>query len=120
MKTSSRDPVKESYWREIIQRQRQSGKNQTQFCREEGLADDKFSYWKRALLKRQKEKKLPSIEGNKVGVPFVPVNIQSNLSFTNKGNVEQIEISKIAVRIAANIDKTTLACILQSLDKSQC
>ena len=115
MTIGSRDLRKEKYWREIIDRQRQSGKNQSQFCRDEGLADDKFSYWKKVLNKRYKDNKPTPAPENKIAIPFVPLNISDNLDFTNQQNAEQIEISKIVLRISANADKTTIACILQSL-----
>ena len=115
MATSSRDLTKEKYWQEIIEQQKQSGKNQTQFCKDKGLADDKFSYWKKVLNKRNKEKKPIPTSDNKITIPFVPLNISDNLNFTNHQGAEQIEISKIVLRISANTDKSTLASVLQSL-----
>jgi len=115
MTTGSRDLKKEKYWQEIIERQRQSGKNQSQFCKDEGLASDKFSYWKKVLNKRYKAKNLTPPLENKINIPFVPLNIQDNFELTNKQNSEQIEICKIVLRISSNPDKSTLACILQSL-----
>jgi hypothetical protein len=115
MTTGSRDFNKENYWREIIDRQRQSGKNQSQFCKDEGVADDKFSYWKKVLAKRQKEKKPTQIPDNKINIPFVPLTLQDNFDFTSNQNAEQIEICKIVLRISAHTDKSTLTCILQSL-----
>lgn len=115
MGAGKRDLRKEQYWQEIIERQRQSGKNQTQFCKDEGLAGDKFSYWKKVLSKRYKEKKpAPAIE-NKINIPFVPLNISGNLDFNDQQKRGQIEISKIVLRISANTDKTIIASILQSL-----
>ena len=115
MTTGSRDLKKEEYWQEIIGRQRQSGKNQSQFCMDEGLASDKFSYWKKVLNKRYKAKKPTQLLDNKINIPFVPLTVQDNFDFTNNQNSEQIEICKIVLRISANTDKSTLACILQSL-----
>jgi len=115
MTTGSRDLTKEKYWLETIERQRQSGKNQSQFCKDKGLASDKFSYWKKVLTKRYKEKKPAPALKHKTAIPFVPLNISDNFDFTNQQNSEQIEISKIVLRISANADKTTIACILQSL-----
>lgn len=115
MAAGKRDVRKEQYWQETIERQRQSGKNQTQFCRDEGIAGDKFSYWKKALDRRYKAKKpMPTLE-KEVTIPFVPLNISGNLDFANRENADQIEISKIILRISANTDKSTIACILQSL-----
>ena len=116
MASNKRDLKREAYWREIIDRQKQSGKNQSQFCRDESITDHKFCYWKGVLTKRQKEKKPTPPPENKITIPFVPLNIQDNFDFAAEQNsAEQIEISKIVLRISANTDKSTLACILQSL-----
>jgi hypothetical protein len=113
--SNKRDLKREAYWQEIIDKQKQSGKSQTQFCRDENITDHKFCYWKSALAKRQKAKKPTQLPDNKINIPFVPLNVQSNFDFTNNQNTEQIEISKIILRISANTDESTLACILQSL-----
>ncbi len=115
MTTGSRDLNKEKYWQEIIERQRKSGKNQSQFCRDESLASDKFSYWKKVLNKRYKEKKPTPPPENKINIPFVPLTLQDNFDFKSDQNSDQIEICKIVLRISAHTDKSTLACILQSL-----
>lgn len=115
MASNQRDLKREAYWQEIIDRQKQSGKSQSQFCRDEGVSDSKFCYWKSTLTKRQKTKKPAQLPDNKVNIPFVPLTVQDNFDFTNSQNSDQIEISKIVLRISANTDKSTLACILQSL-----
>jgi len=92
MAIGGRDLTKEKYWQEIIERQRRSGKNQSQFCKDEGLASDKFSYWNKVLNKRYKDKKLTLPPDNKINIPFVPLNVQSNFEFPNNQNAEQIEI----------------------------
>jgi hypothetical protein len=113
--SNKRDLKREAYWQEIIDRQKQSGKSQSQFCRDEEITDHKFSYWKSALTKRQKAKKPTQLPDNKIDIPFVPLTVQDNFDFTSNQNAEQIEICKIVLRISANTDKSTLACILQSL-----
>ena len=115
MASNKRDLKREAYWQEVIDRQKQSGKSQSQFCRDEEITDHKFSYWKNALAKRQKAKKLTQLPDNKINIPFVPLTVQDNFDFTNSQNSEQIEISKIVLRISANTDQATIACILQSL-----
>jgi hypothetical protein len=114
-----RDLKKEKYWQEIIERQRESGKSQTQFCKDEGLTDHQFVYWKGVLAKRQKTKHQakPLLE-DKADLPFVTLKVP-DIDFTNNRDfAQQIEISKITFRISAGTDKSTLACILQSLEKA--
>jgi hypothetical protein len=114
-----RDLKKEKYWQEIIERQRESGKSQTQFCKDEGLTDHQFVYWKGVLAKRQKTKHQakPLLE-DKADLPFVTLKVP-DIDFTNNRDfAQQIEISKITFRISASTDKSTLACILQSLEKA--
>ena len=120
MANGMKDLKKEKYWQEIIERQKESGKSQTQFCKDEGLADSTFCYWKGVLAKRQKVKNQakPSLE-NKVALPFVTLKVPDSVDFNSKRDpAEQIEISKIVLRISASTDNSTLACILQSLEQA--
>jgi len=117
--TSNRDLDKEKHWQGIIERHRQSGKSISQFCKDEGLVNSRFYYWQSTLTKRQKNKSRPKPPEDKVDIPFVPLSLPSNIDFSNRQNsAEQIEISKIILRISANTDNATLVCILQSLEKA--
>jgi hypothetical protein len=114
--TSNRDLEKQKRWQGIVDKQKQSGKSPSQFCKDEGLIDNQFYYWRSIIAKRQKEKKPIQPPEGKPVIPFVPLSIAGNFDFaTQQNSAEQIEISKIIVRISANTDKSTLACILQSL-----
>ena len=118
MPNSSRDLKKEKHWQEIIDRQIQSEKSQAQFCKDEGLNVKQFYSWKGVLTKRQKIKRQPNPLEDKMPLPFVALKVP-DIDFSHKPNsVEQIEISKIVLRISAGTDKSTLACILQSLEKA--
>jgi len=115
---SNRDLKKEKYWQEIIDRQIESGKSQAQFCKDEGLNANQFYSWRSILTKRQKIKSQPKPLEDKMPLPFVALKVP-DIDFTrNHNSAEQIEISKIVLRISTNTDKSTLACILQSLEKA--
>jgi transposase len=47
-----RDLAKERYWREIVERQRQSGLSVRGFCRREGVSEPGFHGWRRELTLR--------------------------------------------------------------------
>jgi transposase-like protein len=118
--TGMRDLKKEKRWLEIVEKYKVSGKRCSQFCKDEGVNKDQFYYWRSTLAKRQKEKSQTKPLENKNDIPFVPLNLPNNLDFSSwpSNTPEQIEISKVVFRISANTDKSTLACILQSLEKA--
>jgi transposase-like protein len=119
MSTGNRDLKKEKRWLEIVEKYKVSGKSCSQFCKDEGVPKDQFYYWRGTLAKRQKEKNKIEWTKNTVDIPFVPLNLPDNVDLSSRQNpAEQIEISKIILRVSANTDKATLACILQSLDKT--
>jgi len=119
MSVANRDLEKEKYWLGIIDKYKGSGKSCSQFCKDEGVKADNFYYWRKILSKRQKEKNKIQPPENKVNIPFVPLSLPKDHDFSSwQNSTEQIEISKIVLRISANTDKSTLACILQSLEKS--
>jgi hypothetical protein len=117
--SGNRDLKKEEYWSEIIERHKRSGKSISQFCQDEGLADNRFYYWESTLAKRRKEKNHNKPPENKIDIPFVPLKVPDNFDLSSKQDATgQIEISKIVLRISANVDQSTLTCILQSLEKA--
>jgi transposase-like protein len=112
------DLNKEKRWQEIIQRQKESGKSQAQFCNEQGLIPHQFSYWKKALERRAG--KHPNKKKQDLG--FVPLKLSQSLEPADKNHsdsAERIEISKITVRMSIS-DKAALTCVLRSLDMTGC
>lgn len=116
---SNRDIEKEKKWQEIIGRQKLSGKGIVEFCKSEGLRDNQFYYWRGILAKRHKKKSQPEKNENKIDIPFVPLNITDPVHLIDHHNKpEELQISKIILRIPSNCDKSILANILQSLEKA--
>lgn len=114
------DLDKENRWREILQQQKLSGKSQAKFCKEHQLIPHQFSYWKKVLKRRGKNQANPSKKKQDPG--FVSLKLTQPVELSSGNNVfssEQIEISKIVVRMSA-ADKSTLACVLRSLDTAGC
>jgi hypothetical protein len=113
-----KDLKKEKHWQEIIDRQIESGKSQAQFCKDEGLNVNQFYSWKGILTKRQKIKRQPKPLEDKMPLPFVALKVPDTEFSSKRDSAQQIEISKIVFRMPACTDKSTLACILQSLEKA--
>ncbi len=115
------DVNKENRWREILQQQRLSGKSQAEFCKEHQLIPHQFSYWKKALFKRDSSQH-KSVKKKQNNPGFVSLKLSQPVESTSRNNIssfEQIEISKIVVRMSVT-DKAALACVLRSLDMAGC
>ena len=71
---------RESYWREIMTRQAESGLNGAQFCQRESLSSPSFYSWKRKLRERDAGGELNGTEnsGASTRSRFVPVQIEPN------------------------------------------
>jgi transposase-like protein len=109
------DRDKENRWRELIEQQKRSGKSQSEFCKELGLRDNQFSYWKKAFIRRSK-KQIHSPK-KKTTPPFVSLKLPEPIICDNKSDfnlAQYIEINKITVRIS-KAEENILACILRSL-----
>lgn len=52
MSSSEGTPAKETWWREILGRQVASGLSVRAFCRQEGIGEASFYYWRRAIRTR--------------------------------------------------------------------
>src|SRR5688572_14712818 len=49
MANHQRDPAKEAYWGEVIERQASSGLSMREFCRHEGVAERSLHAWGRTI-----------------------------------------------------------------------
>ena len=61
-----RDPGKEAFWREVVQRQRAGGLSVRGFCRGERLKETAFYYWRRELERRDRQRRAA---GERTGRP---------------------------------------------------
>ena len=57
MANNQRDPGREQFWREVLDRQAVSGLNVREFCRREALAETSFYAWRRTIGQRDGEVK---------------------------------------------------------------
>jgi hypothetical protein len=114
------DLNKENRWREILQQQKLSGKSQAEFCKEHQLIPHQFSYWKKVLKRRGKNQ--ANLSKKKLAPDFVSLKLSEPIELAGRNNIssfEQIEISKITVRMSV-ADKSALACVIQSLGMAGC
>lgn len=104
------------YWRELIERQRSSGRSIAAFCRESGVSVASFYEWKRKL-RRQTPSARPSVKRTS----FAPVQImaaQTTSSMVLDGRVEVVLPDGVVLRVAAGCEERTLEVILTALATS--
>jgi transposase-like protein len=100
---------RQRYWRELIGRQRSSGRSIAAFCRETGVSVASFYEWKRKLRQQK-----PSARPSGKRTSFAPVQImpaQTASSMDLDGRVEVILPEGVVLRIAAGCEERTLQVV---------
>jgi transposase-like protein len=54
-KRRERDGQKQSHWLEIVRRQAESGQSVTSYCRQAGIKESAFYWWRRELARRSQQ-----------------------------------------------------------------
>lgn len=105
-----KDREKENHWREVIARWRVSGLSMAAFCRQEGVPDKKFFWWKRQIAGRDGK----GIPENKA--KFVPVRVQRDTAkpkSDGNGVIELVSPGGLVIRVSDGFDKDTLSSLLE-------
>jgi hypothetical protein len=126
---SRRDPVKERFWRDTLQRQEASGLSVREFCARHSLAETAFYSWRAEIQRRNQESGRSAIRSQResrvramkaaslkakaaspAGRPkFLPVAV------TNVATASFVEIalpSGVLVRVGGDCDRQTLRTVL--------
>ena len=127
-KGPDRDVKKWDRWRGLVGRQARSGQSVRAFCREHGLGESAFYFWRRQLasetrtpdaLRRSSRRtgrggsrEVASVSG------FVPVEV------TGDGSSGQVEVqleSGVIVRIHGSVDDELITTVLSALmERASC
>ena len=109
---------KERYWREILDRHRESGLGVRRFCRESTISEQAFFRWRRLLAKRVALAE-PDLPGHRlVPVSIVPSSAREVSSVTPAGS-GQVEVATPAgflVRFDASLDPRRLVDVLRAVE----
>ncbi len=126
-KNGRRDLEKEQFWRQTIARQRKSGQTVREFCEAEGLKDWSLSWWRRELVKRDREKQSSKRSSVKQtpnqtdASPFVPVQLLPDHSKSQTSTAIEIVLSAgQTVRVPSGFDSDALTTVLEVLETRSC
>lgn len=109
-RAKQRDLRKEARWRKHLQRQLRSGMTAREFCRQHGLAESAFYFWRSEIERRDRQVR--------VEPAFVPVVVEA---LATESVIEvKLASSGHLVRVRADFDAETLKQLLALLEASAC
>jgi len=122
-----RDPEKERFWREAVSRRERSGVTVRQFCRDEGLRETTYHFWRRELRKRDREKNSANARSakktlkRKAPSPFVSVELVPTPSEIQRSTMMEIVLpAGSVVRVPEGVNLQALAGVLRVLEEPSC
>ena len=103
----------EAYWRRLIEEQQQSGQTICGFCREQGLTESAFHFWKRELGVRRRKPATEKHASDEATPTFVPVSVIGSMT-----SPITLELGGATLRIEAGVDISLLRTVLAALRAS--
>lgn len=107
-KGKRRDRGAERKWRELVARQAKSRMSVRAFCKEHGLHETSFYYWRRELRLRDRESE---------GKPLAPVVV---IDEAPSAPIEIELADGVKVRVGTNSTREQLVMVLESLRPARC
>jgi transposase-like protein len=115
MARHQRDPRLEQTWRQHLQRQEASGQTARAYCRQHGLAETAFHYWRRTIAQRDRQARRSS------PVPaFVPVVVAGRAPGADGASIDIRLAGGHRLRVRAGCDRDLLAAVLALLEGRPC
>jgi len=106
MSMGKRDRKKESFWRRGIRQQANSGMSVRGWCRQQGLKEASFYWWRRELAQREAERRAAS---------FVPVHVTEQRARDDDPRIEIVLPDGRRVGVHGPVDRQRLADVLAVL-----
>ena len=118
---SNRDFEKESVWRARVEKQKTSGLSQSEFCRKEGIKDNRFCYWKKTIeVRDRKESKTKSQqiarveESKQAKTGFIPMVVVNESASTLPEARDLIKIVITQIQIRSDAKPELITAIIES------
>ena len=128
------DLARRQQWQTAIQRWQSSGQSVRAICRQEGLKESAFFFWRRELAlhdredtasplsppRASKRKTSPPAETAGSAARFLPVQVVAGHDPQRAGGIEIVLGSGYAVRVPPRFDRQALADVLAVLEGRSC
>jgi transposase len=109
-KGNERDPRKEAFWRKELRTQGASGQSARVYCRQRGLMESAFYFWRREIERRDRETR------DRRTSAFVPMVVEP----TPETPIEVTLCRGHVMRVRAGFDADTLRQLLALLEEPSC
>ncbi len=106
-KTSGSD--RQQFWQMVIETWQASGLSVRQFCKDEGLSEPSFYFWRKKLTKTDTSE--PDSQKDTGGCGFIEVSIPGG----NSSALELVLVSGNILRIGSSVDNEALNNVLSVL-----
>ena len=107
---------KESYWREVLSRQTESGLSIPAFCVSAGISSPSFYAWRKRLRERETDERAAKprcrVDGTPSDNSFIPLQFRDSVSA-----LEVIHPLGYRVRVTGEVDGHALRQVLEVLDR---
>ena len=120
-KSKSRDPAKEAAWRRRLARHADSNQSVRAWCRQHGVKETAFHWWRRELARRDAEQ-APSVRGeaDARGPSFVPVHVADDPLRDGDPQIEIVLTDGRRVRVTGTVNREMLTEVLDVLERRVC
>ena len=135
-KRSAQESQRQSHWQEIVRGQQQSGQSVRAYCRQTGIEESAFYWWRRELARRSrqgKDRRSPRRSSPKgqpgrpvtgkappIAAGFLPVQVTADRRPEGGRGVELLLADGRVLRLHLGFDRQTLLDVLGVLEGRGC
>jgi hypothetical protein len=133
LRGAARDIDRERRWRRFLAVQARSGLSVRAYCREKGLPEASFYYWRREILRREQEEQSSETGGPSEGLhakvgrkptvaSFCEVSVKRDGSASTRrgGEIEVVLPSSVILRVGREVEVAHLRRVLEAVEAREC
>lgn len=135
-KRTSQEIERQSRWQDVVRRQQESGQSVRAFCRQAGVEESAFYWWRRELERRGRQCHSQPGDGRRQGKParpqrkkpsdtraamrFLPVRVAAPCHAETGRLIEIVLDGRRVLRVMPGFDPQTLRDVLGVLEGREC
>jgi hypothetical protein len=113
-KGKARDPERETRWRKVLTAWEGSGQSIRGYCREHGITEASFYFWRRELRLREAE------AAQRSTAAFVPVRLKAETPAGCVPNMIELMFNGLTLRVPAHTGTDRIRELVAALDGESC